>query len=71
MIHCHVGEFGRWRLAVQRAIFSLSAVNIIAINKVVTRLAAVALALRGSVQGLQSSALTVCTELSWGAAGKR
>lgn len=57
-------------LAVQRAIFSLSAVNTIAINTVVTGLAAVARALCGSVQGLQSCPLTACTELLSGAAGK-
>ena len=71
MTHGHIGEFGRWRLAVQRAIFNLSAANTIVINTIVTRPAAVALALCGSVQGLQSSPLTVCTELLWGAAGKR
>jgi len=43
MTHCHVGEFERWRLAVQRAILTLSDVNAIAINTIVARLAAVAL----------------------------
>lgn len=38
MTRCRVGEFGRWRLAVQRAIFSLCAANTLAINTVVTRL---------------------------------
>lgn len=57
MTQCHVGEFGRWGLAVQRAIFSLSALNTITINTIVTRLTA------SAVQGLQSWPLAVCTEL--------
>lgn len=70
MTHCHIGEFGRWRLAVQRAIFSLSAVNIAAINTVVTRLAAAARAVwLGSGAAKLSSYF--CTELLAGAAGKR
>lgn len=66
MTHCHIGEFGRWRLAVQRAIFSLSAVNTIAINTIVTRLAAVALALCGKFRGCKAvlllSARSSCGE---------
>lgn len=54
MTHCHIGEFGRWRLAVQRAIFSLSAANTIAINTIVTRLAAVALALCDKFRGCKA-----------------
>lgn len=67
MTQCHTGEFERWRLAVQRAISSLSALNTVPINIAVTELASVTPVL-GS--GLQSCPLTVCTELSWEAAGK-